>query len=217
MDGIEARISESASTPPPAPDPSKKLAPALISPDAVLVRGTPVIGLCHFIEKELDPAARARVYAGLPPKWAGSFANGTIFATDRVPLPVVNQLTVLAAEAKGEPLDSFARRAGNFGAKEGINSVFKSFFFILSVANALAIAPLMWTRIYNAGKMKVDSAPKKAAIHVTEFPGQPAVCGRITGWFSYIGELSGAKNIRARHEICTSRGAPECVWEFDWD
>ena len=128
-----------------------------------------------------------------------------------------NELTISAAEAKGEPLDSFARRAGKFGAKEGIASVFKPFFFVLSVANALSIAPLMWTRIYNVGKMKVDSAPKSAAIHVTEFPGHPAVCGRITGWFSYIGELSGAKNIRARHETCTSKGAASCVWEFDWD
>ena len=216
MDGIEARTPDPA-IPPPSPEPWKKAVPAAVSPDSVTVRGTPVIGLCHFIEKELDPAARARVYAKMDPKWAGSFANGTVFATDRIPLPVVNQLTASAAEAKGEALDSFARRAGSFGAKEGINSVFKPFFFILSPANALSIAPLMWTRIYNVGKMRVDSSGKRAAIHVTEFPGHPAVCGRITGWFTYIGELSGAKNVRARHDTCTSKGSMECLWEFDWD
>ncbi|MEO7921945.1 MAG: hypothetical protein ABIT01_20960, partial [Thermoanaerobaculia bacterium] len=118
MEGLEARIPDPASTPPTSlVEPGKSPTP-LPSPDAVLVRGTPVIGLCHFIEKELDPAARARVYAKLPPKWAGSCSNGTLFATDRVPLSVVNQLTMAAAEAKGEPLDSFARRAGAFGAKE---------------------------------------------------------------------------------------------------
>jgi len=52
---------------------------------------------------------------------------------------------------------------------------------------------------------------------VTEFPGGPAVCGRITGWFRHIGELSGAANLRARHDRCASKGDAECVWEFDWE
>jgi hypothetical protein len=129
----------------------------------------------------------------------------------------VNLLTVAAAEARGESVDSFAERAGAFGACEGISTVFKPFFYILSVANALDIAPLMWGRIYDVGKMRVESQKTTAKIHVADFPGSPAVCGRISGWFRYIGELSGAKNLRLTHGVCTHRGDSECLWEFVWE
>lgn len=183
----------------------------------VFVRGTPIIGLCRFLEKELAAEAREGIFRRLPEPWAQRFASSSILASDRVPLPVVNLLTTLAAEAKGEPLEPFAERAGTYGAKEGISTVFKPFFYVLSVANALEIAPMMWSRIYNAGKMRVESKGKTAAIHVADFPGDPAVCGRASGWFRYIGTLSGATNIRSRHARCTSKGDSECVWEFDWD
>lgn len=186
-------------------------------PEAVLVRGTPILGLCRFLERELSPEAREGVFRRLPEPYSQRFLGGSILASDRVPLSVVDLLTTLAAGAKGEPVGSFAERAGTFGAKEGIATVFKAFFRVLSPANALEIAPLMWSRIYDAGKMKVDSRGKHAEIRVTEFPGGPAVCGRITGWFRHIGELSGAANLRARHDRCASKGDAECVWEFDWE
>lgn len=187
------------------------------NPEDVLVKGTPILGLCHFIEKELSAEVRDGIYRRLPEPWSQRFVKGSLLASDRIPLSVVNLLTTLAAEARGEPLESFAERAGTAGAKEGISTIFKSFFFVLSVANALEIAPRMWSRIYDAGKMRVEAKGKGAAIHVTEFPGDPAVCGRITGWFRYIGTISGARDLRSRHDVCTSRGHPECVWEFEWE
>ena len=97
-------------------------------PEDVLVRGTPILGLCRFLEKELSADVRDGINRRLP--------------------------------------ESFAERA---------------------------------------------------EIHVAEFPGDPAVCGRITGWFRYIGALSGARNLRSRHDRCTSKGHAECVWEFEWE
>lgn len=186
-------------------------------PEAVLVRGTPILGLCRFLEKELTGDQRDRIYRRLPEPYSQRFLTASLLASDRVPLTVVDLLTTLAAEAKGEPVEAFAERAGVAGAKEGISTVFKPFFYVLSVANALEIAPMMWSRIYDAGKMRVEAKGKHAAIHVAEFPGGPAVCGRVTGWFRYIGTLSGAQNLRSRHERCSSKGHAECVWEFDWD
>ena len=186
-------------------------------PDAVLVRGTPILGLCHFLEKELTAEAREGLFRRLPEPFSQRFLKGSILASDRVPLSVVDLLTTLAAEAKGEPVAAFAERAGTFGASEGIATVFRAFFRVLSPANALEVAPLMWSRIYDAGKMKVDSRGTHAEIRVTGFPGGPAVCGRITGWFRHIGALSGAANLKSRHDRCAGRGDPECLWEFDWE
>jgi len=186
-------------------------------PENVLVRGTPILGLCHFLEKELPADALEGIYRGLPEPWAQRFLKASLLASDRVPLSVVNLLTTRAAEVKGEPVEPFAERAGTYGAKEGISTIFKSFFFVLSVANALEIAPMMWSRIYDAGKMRVEAKGKSAEIHVSDFPGDPAVCGRITGWFRYIGTLSGARELRSSHARCTSKGHAECVWAFEWE
>lgn len=188
-----------------------------ITPESVTVRGTPVLGLCHFIQKELDADRCAGVFRHLPEPYAGRFSQVSFLASDRVPLAVVNLVTTLAAQAKGEPVGAFAEKAGLFGAAEGIHTVFKPFFYILSVANALEIAPMMWSRIYSAGKMQVESAKRSAVIHVRDFPGSEAGCGRITGWFRYIGTLSGARNLRSRHDVCTGKGAAECRWDFDWE
>ena len=186
-------------------------------PEDVLVRGTPILGLCRFLEAELPAEAREALFRGLPEPWSQRFLKASILASDRVPLSVVDLLTAQAARAKGEPVDAFAERAGTFGAKEGIKTVFKAFFRVLSPANALEVAPLMWSRIYDAGRMKVESRGRHAEIRVTEFPGGPAVCGRITGWFRYIGTLSGASNLAARHERCASKGHADCLWVFDWE
>lgn len=186
-------------------------------PEDVLVRGTPILGLCHFLEKELPAGTREEIYRGLPDPWSKRFLSSSILASDRVPLSVVDLLTTLGARAKGEPVDAFGERAGEAGAREGIATVFKAFFRVLSPANALEVAPLMWSRIYSAGRMRVEAAGKHAAIHVTEFPGGPAVCARISGWFRHIGALSGARDLRSKHARCASRGDSSCVWEFDWE
>jgi len=189
----------------------------VVSQATVAVRGTPILGLCHFIRNELGAERAAAVLRELPEPYGSRFAAASFLASDRVPLSVVNQATKLAARAKGEPVESFAERAGHFGASEGIRTVFKPLFLILSVANALAVAPMMWTRIYDTGKMQVESTKNHAVIHVREFPGDEAGCSRITGWFRYIGKLSGARNLKSRHDACTAKGGAECRWEFDWE
>ena len=188
-----------------------------VSAENVTVRGTPVLGLLHFVEQELAGEQKRLVCSRIPAPWGERFAAVGVIASDRVPLTAVNALTRLAAEARGEDVERFAERAGLFAAREGINTVFKPFFYILSVANALSIAPLMWSRIYNAGQMRVDARAKSGEIRITGYPGDPAGCGRSTGWFRYIGELSGARNFVVAHDVCTAKGAENDVWTAHWD
>lgn len=187
------------------------------TPDTVLGRGTPVLGLCLFLERELSSGARENVFRRLPAPWARRFPAGSLLASDHAPVSVVDLLTMLAAEAKGEGVEAFAEGAGAFGAKEGIATFFKAFFRVFSPANALEAAPLRWARIYDAGKMTVDSRGRHGGIRVSSFPGGPAVCDRTTGWFCCVGFLSGASNLQSRHDRSVSRGAPDCAWVFDWE
>lgn len=187
-----------------------------IAPAQAHVKATPVNGLAEFVKKELSPAQFQKVLDRFAPAEARYF-GGHLLAHEQVPLTTINQFTTYAAEAKGEPLKSFAYRAGRYGAEAGLKTVYKFMMMLMSIESVLQKAPFMWARVYDTGNMKVESWDGGAKIHVRNFPSQPASCGRITGWFEVIGERAGAKNIRLIHGPCMAEGGEECLWTFSWD
>src|SRR5688500_3787744 len=157
----------------------------------IMVRGTPIEALRTFLRQELSPEQLAAVIARLSSREFAKQISTTIIPSELFPLTHVNELTALAADEKGEPPDAFARRAGSFSAGLSLGRpAFRPFFAVLSVANALRVAPLMWKRVYTGGVMEVTAQSHGARIVVTQFPGSVAGCGRITGFFHYIGEKS---------------------------
>lgn len=179
------------------------------------VKAVPVNGLVEFVTRELLPEqlADVRGQMGDDAKWF----TGHVLAHDVVPLDKVNRFTTLAAEKKKEPVKSFARRAGRFGAEMGIKSVYKFILAVMSIESVIKKAPFMWTRVYDGGTIVVETpGSSRARVRVTDFPANDAGCGRITGWFELIGERAGAKALRCVHTNCMADGAAECVWDFAW-
>lgn len=181
----------------------------------VMVKAVPVNGLSEFVSKELQPSQVQAVLSQLPPEQARYF-SGHLLAHEQVPLPLVNNFTRLAAKEKGEPVKKFAHRAGRYGAELGLKSVYKFIMMIMSIDAVLRKAPLMWSRVYDTGKMTVESGSNRAKIHIDDFLADPAGCSRITGWFEVIGERAGAKDMRVVHSRCKAEGGTECLWEFEW-
>lgn len=182
---------------------------------SVNVKAVPVNAVVEFVRKELSSAQLQAVLAGLPPADAALF-TGHILATEQVPLHAVNEFTRLCASEKGEPVKSFGRRAGRFGAEQGVRSVYRFIMMVMSTESVLRKAPFMWTRVYDGGEMEVEALPNSARIHIRDFPSEEAGCARVTGWFEKIGELSGAKNLRTVHPSCMAEGAKVCTWTFEW-
>jgi hypothetical protein len=180
----------------------------------VHIKAVPVNGLYQFVARELTPEQLRTVLERLGAD--SRYFTGHLLAHDMVPLSVVNRFTTLAATEKKEPVRQFARRAGRFGADLGVKSVYKFILAVLSIEYVLRKATFMWSRVYDGGKMEVDASPNRARVRVTEFPGNEAGCGRITGWFEVIGERAGAKNLHCTHTTCVAEGASECAWDFDW-
>lgn len=180
------------------------------------IKGTPVNGLLDFVRNELSPDQLQAVIAKLPES-EQRFWKSHVLAHELVPLEAANRFTHAAAEAKGEPVKSFARRAGRYGAELGLKTVYKFVLMVMSTDAVLKKAPFMWTRVYDGGKIDVVSGGNKATITITEFPSDVAVCGRITGWFELIGERTGAKNMRLSHSPCAAEGGAKCSWNFSWE
>jgi hypothetical protein len=179
------------------------------------VKAVPVNSLVEFVQKQITFPQLQAVIAKLPPDQQKYF-SAHLLANELVPLTAVNQFTRLSAEAKGEQLASFGRRAGRYAGEQGIRSVYRFIMMVMSIESVLKKAPFMWTRVYNVGTLDVTSTTTSAKIRLRDFPSEDAGCARVTGWFEIIGESAGAKDVRILHTSCIAKGDPECVWDIIW-
>ena len=188
-----------------------------MTPDhSVTVKGSPVRSLQKFVRADLTPEQHAAVFRNLPPEYAQRLSE-TILPTETIPLHMLNRLTEEAARAKGEPLESFARRAGRDGAGDAIHGIYRFFALILTPTALLAKGGQMWSSLYNRGKLTVeDETATGARLLLKDFPSEAAGCGRVTGWIERMAEMSGVTVVNLEHAKCFAHGDDHCEWELRW-
>ncbi|HEX8617791.1 MAG TPA: hypothetical protein VF911_09430 [Thermoanaerobaculia bacterium] len=184
--------------------------------ESVTVKGSPVRSLQKFVDGELTPEQRATVLRNLPPEYGKRFSV-PVLATETVPVHMLNRLTEEAAKAKGEPLDSFARRAGREGASDAVKGIYRFFALVMTPSALLGKASQMWSSLYNRGQLRVENQSSTAAqIRLTDFPSETAGCARVTGWIERMAELTGAKDIHVEKTHCAAKGGAYCEWKLRW-
>lgn len=184
--------------------------------ESVTVKGSPVRSLQKFLETELSPEQREMVLKSLPPAHV-ALMTSTVLATATVPVHILNALTTAAANAKGEALEQFARRAGREAASDAVKGIYRFFAMVLTPSALLSKASHMWSSLYNRGEMKIDNQTDRGAtIKLLDFPSEVAGCARITGWIERMAELTGVKNVRVQQTQCYAKGAPHCEWNVAW-
>ncbi|HET8798238.1 MAG TPA: TIGR02265 family protein [Thermoanaerobaculia bacterium] len=184
--------------------------------ESVTVKGSPVRSLQKFIDAELTPEQRDRMFGALPAEYGTRF-RAPILATETVPVHMLNRFTEEAAAAKGEPLETFARRAGREAAGDAVKGIYRFFALVLTPPALLSKASQMWSSLYNRGELRVDEQTESSArIRVTNFPSEPAGCARLTGWIERMAELTGARQLRIDKTQCTAKGGTCCEWRLRW-
>ena len=188
-----------------------------MAPDeSVAVKGSPVRSLQKFIQSELTPTQVETLYAKLPRADAERF-RGPILPTETIPVQLLNTVTEEAAKIKGEPLESFGRRAGREAAGEAVRGIYRFFALVLTPAALLSKASQMWSAIYNRGELRVDEqTPNSARITLADFPAHPAGCARLTGWIEKLAELTAVKDVSIEKTRCFARGQGRCEWQLRW-
>jgi hypothetical protein len=184
--------------------------------DSVTVKGTPVRSLQKFVQSDLTAPQLQTLYSSLPPPDAQRFRE-QILPTETVPVSLLNRVTAEAARAKGESLDSFARRAGREAAGEAVKGIYRFFALVLTPSALLSKASQMWSSIYNRGRLNVvDQTDNGARIELLDFPSEVAGCARFYGWIEKMAELTGAKDIVITKTRCFARGDRNCEWQLRW-
>jgi uncharacterized protein (TIGR02265 family) len=188
----------------------------MASDETVTVKGSPVRSLQKFIEASLTPEQRESVFRNLPPEYAARFRM-PILATETVPVHMLNRVTEEAAKARGEPVETFARRAGREAAGDAVKGIYRFFALVLTPAALLSKASQMWSTLYNRGRMEIaEQTETSARIRIADFPSEVAGCSRVTGWIERMAELTGVKNVVVEQTHCFADGAPCCEWVVRW-
>ncbi|MEO8036286.1 MAG: hypothetical protein ABI837_17755 [Acidobacteriota bacterium] len=183
--------------------------------DSVTVKGSPVRSLQKFLDRELSQEQRERLFANLPVEYAR--LRGPILATETVPVHLLNHLTEEAARARGEAVETFARRAGRDAAGDAVKGIYRFFALVLTPAALLSKGAQMWSALYNRGELQVlNQSEKGATIRLADFPSEAAGCARITGWIERMAELTGVKDVSVVQAHCFARGDASCQWHLTW-
>lgn len=184
--------------------------------DSVTVKGSPVRSLQKFVEAELSAEQRETMFRNLAPEIAARFTK-QILPTETVPVHMLNRLTEEAAKAKGEPLETFAMRAGREAAGDAVRGIYRFFALVMTPTAVLGKAAQIWGTLYNRGEMRVEQQDETSArIRVRNFPSEVASCARATGWIERLAELTGVKELKVDHSECFAKGAESCVWKLTW-
>lgn len=186
-------------------------------PDEVSIKGQTVISFLKFLDEALPADKRLAVVQSVAPPYRDDFSKRMILATSTYPMAVLNALTIEAAKAAGEPPLQFARRAGRFSAKQGVQGVYRVFVRVLNTNAVIGKAAAMWSTMNSRGRMSAQqTTPNSAILRLSDFPApQPVMCARVTGWIEQIAEMTGVKPT-VTHTRCAAEHAPECEWTVSW-
>ncbi|HVS30711.1 MAG TPA: hypothetical protein VMS98_04565 [Thermoanaerobaculia bacterium] len=180
------------------------------------MKGSPVRSLQKFVESNLSAEQREVMFSRLPPEFAARL-RGPILPTETISVHILNRFTEEAAKARGEPLESFAMRAGREGANEAVRGIYRFFVLVLTPPALLSKGGHMWRSLYNRGELRVENQTSNSArIRLVDFPAERAGCLRVTGWIEKMAELTGVTVIRVEQTKCFAQGAPACEWELEW-
>lgn len=178
-------------------------------------KGAILRSLLHFIDNDLTPEQRVRAFQLLSEEERAQSQRSAVLSSQKVPESLLNHLTVAAAAAKGEDLDSFGRRAGDAELREAVG-VYRFLTMVLTPTALLRKASTLWSTVHSHGALSVEEGDRTARLRLTDFPSEAAHCARLTGWFEGAGKLTHAKNARVVHDVCMTRGDKQCEWQLTW-
>jgi hypothetical protein len=178
-------------------------------------KGTILRSLWKFVNDDLSSAQMAAAMGDLPASDRPILERKTL-PSDKISEFILNRLTVAAAKAKGESVESFGRRAGRAELADAVG-VYRFLTVVLTPTALLRKASSLWSTVHSHGQLMVENeSAGSARIRLTGFPSQEAHCARLTGWFEGAAEMTRARNPRIIHGTCIVRGDADCQWLLSW-
>lgn len=184
--------------------------------DQATTKGAILRSLLKFIDADLTAEQRERAISALSEADREIATRRAILPSEKISEFTLNHLTVAAAAAKGEALDSFGRRAGAAELRDALG-IYRFLTSVLTPTALLRKASTMWSTVHSHGAMTLDAETDDSArIRLAGFPSEEAHCARLTGWMEGLGAMTGARRVVVVHDVCLARGDADCQWQLRW-
>jgi hypothetical protein len=182
------------------------------------VKGTAVESSLRYVREHFGEGALERVLAELPQAHRSALGGG-VLASSWYEVPTFLAFMVEAERQLGAQEPDVVRRMGRASCDYGLTTVYRIFFKIGSPEFIISRAARVFSSYYDTGVLEIaETRPGRCVAELKGFEGgAPQFCERIFGWMQRTLERAGARNLRARHEVCVHRGGPVCRFEGDWD
>ena len=108
-------------------------------------------------------------------------------------------------------------RVGRHEAEQDFNRVLRLLIRVLSPLQMFKAERRLWSHFHDSGSWEFRSLPKGMLGDLSGWAVDEALCVELVGYLVRLLEFTGGKNVRVSHAECRARGAPSCVFEFQWD
>jgi hypothetical protein len=136
--------------------------------------------------------------------------------------PLVDYIGVLDIAAKHIAADSakqFMTDLGHFVMDDGVTSLYKAFFRIVSPSFVIRLSALFWFQFFKGSRLRVTGRGKKwvhAAV-VDSVICTETMCHTVKGGMISALEHGGARDVKVDHHSCRSiSGDDRCEFHFSW-
>ncbi len=184
----------------------------------VHVKGTALTGCSLFVTKRFGTSKLEEICEQLTdPDVAKAILRGAL-RSKWYPFTAYTELLRATDRVCGKGDGALVRPISAHAAELHLNGIYRAFFRVASSSFILRKASQLWRQYYDAGEAVVlVNESRHVVIEVANFPTPDRThCESIAGWFERTAELTGAKNVVARHDECRGRGGARCVFDVAW-
>ncbi|MDP3939123.1 MAG: hypothetical protein Q8R92_13445 [Deltaproteobacteria bacterium] len=185
--------------------------------EKILAKGVTFQHLVDFVRDRFGANAWLEILGDLKPATREVF-TGSLLASCWYPYDAYAEVLDLIVRRHLGGRPEAARDIGANDLEQSLNTVYRFLYRAGSPAFIIRMSSLLWRSYFNVGRMVVvDSGAEHARVRIEEFmPPSKAVCWDIFGSMCRGLELSGARDVEARHTECPLNGDAFLGYEATW-
>ncbi len=174
------------------------------------------ISVIKFVKKVAGEEGLLRVLELLPEQERRLY-GGTLLVSRRISersnMLLVN--AVIKAILDGDP--ERAVEMGRFIIEDGLNLFYRFFYKVGSPKFIIHKSALLWKQYHKLGRIEISDLQANSVRVKLFFPYLTVgFCRTTIGTAIRSLELSGARNVKSRHETCIGKGDDHCTYFLKW-
>lgn len=176
-----------------------------------LAKGNIIVATRRFIDSELEPEQRQRVYHLMPEDVRAVLPD--VKRSEWHPNKLASAQWAALAQSQPSEKESLEllERCGRFIGHDATNTFLRLVVRLLTPAMFVSKFPRIWEKDFKFGRIETaasDVSKNEIVLDIKDVEGFDFFAHTACGWFSQAMEAMGCKNVVARHDVSFERPGP---------